>query len=88
MLGRKFSITPGELPDYRATLEEAGRKVQPAVLLDVVKDDPNDNRIVECAVTAGSEFIVSGDKDLLRMGQYDAIRILTVSDLLGLGQER
>jgi putative PIN family toxin of toxin-antitoxin system len=88
VLGRKFGITPDELPSYRATLEEAGRKVQPAVSLDVVKEDPDDNRILECAVTAGSEYIVTGDKDLLRIGQYDAIRIMTVSDFLGLGQER
>jgi predicted nucleic acid-binding protein len=37
--------------------------VQPGVRLDVVKEDPPDNRILECAVNAGSDFIVTG-KDL------------------------
>ena len=62
--------------------------MQPAVRLDVVKDDPDDNKILECAVTAGSDFVVTGDNHLLRLGTYDAIKILTVSDFLGLGQER
>ena len=44
-----------------------------------------DNRILECAVAAGSDYIVSGDKDLLRLGSYDAIRILNVADFLALG---
>jgi predicted nucleic acid-binding protein len=35
-------------------------------------------------VAAGSDYIVSGDKDLLRLGQYDAMRIVSVSDFLTL----
>jgi predicted nucleic acid-binding protein len=58
------------------------RVVSPAVQLEVVKDDPDDDRILECAVTAGSDFIVTGDKDLLRLGRYDSIKILTVADFL------
>ena len=37
----------------------AARTVQPAVKLDVVKEDPDDNKILKCAVTAGSEYIVT-----------------------------
>jgi predicted nucleic acid-binding protein len=39
-------------------------------------------------VTSGSDFIVTGDKDLLRLGRYDAIPIVTVADFLAQGQER
>jgi len=31
---------------------------------------------------------VTGDKDVLRLGSYDSIRIITVSDFLGLGPGR
>jgi predicted nucleic acid-binding protein len=55
------------------------------VKLDVVKDDPDDNRIVECAVSSGSEYLVTGDKDLLRLRVYDAIRIVKVAEFLGVG---
>lgn len=40
--------------------------------LDVIKEDPPDDRVLECAVSSGADYIVTGDKDLLRLGQYDA----------------
>jgi predicted nucleic acid-binding protein len=39
-------------------------------------------------VTAGSDYIVTGDKDLLRLGIYDSIKILTVSDFLSAERSR
>jgi predicted nucleic acid-binding protein len=62
------------------------RRVTPTETLDVVKDDPADNRILECAKAAGSEYVVTGDDDLLRLGQYADIQIVKVSDLLNRGQ--
>ena len=64
------------------------RSVTPAVQLDVIKEDPPDNRILECGVAAGVDYIVSGDNDLLRLGRYDSIRILSVSDFLDVTQEK
>jgi putative PIN family toxin of toxin-antitoxin system len=50
--------------------------------------DPDDNRIVECAVAAGSDCIVTYDKDLLRLGEYAGIKIVTAVDFLTQGMER
>ena len=44
--------------------------------------DPDDNKFIECAVDAKCIYIVSGDKDLLSIGQYEDIQIVTVSDFL------
>jgi putative PIN family toxin of toxin-antitoxin system len=82
VLARRFQASPEEIAEARAVVKQAARTVAPAVQLDVVKDDPDDNKIVECAVTAGSDYIVTGDKDLLRLGKYDAIRIVNVADFL------
>ena len=46
------------------------------------EDDPDDNRIVECAVEAGSAYIVTKDKDLLRMGEYGGIKMIRPADFL------
>lgn len=92
VLARKFDATPEEIAEANGIVRDAARIVQPAVQLDVIKEDPPDNRIIECAVSAGADYIVTGDKDLLRLGTYDSITILTVSDLLkvarGQGPER
>jgi predicted nucleic acid-binding protein len=45
-----------------------------------VREDEPDNRILECAVEAGLDFIVSADKDLLRLGSYAGIRIMKAAD--------
>jgi putative PIN family toxin of toxin-antitoxin system len=82
VLGRKFGATADDLDEARAIIQEAARTVTPTVQLDVIKEDPPDNRILECAVTAGSNYIVTADKDLLRLGHYDAIQIVTVSELV------
>jgi putative PIN family toxin of toxin-antitoxin system len=42
--------------------------------------DPNDDMILECAVLAGAQVIVSGDKDLLSLGSYQGIRIVTPAE--------
>jgi uncharacterized protein len=47
-----------------------------------LKEDPADDRILECAVSAGSDYIVTGDRDLLRLKQYDSIRIVKVADFM------
>jgi predicted nucleic acid-binding protein len=39
--------------------------------------DPDDDRVLECAVTTGSDYIITNDKDLLRLKEYAGIRIVT-----------
>jgi putative PIN family toxin of toxin-antitoxin system len=56
--------------------------VEPTQRLDVVTVDPTDNRILECATASGSEYLVSGDKHLLRVGQYRGIKIVPPADFL------
>jgi putative PIN family toxin of toxin-antitoxin system len=46
--------------------------------------DPNDDMVLECALLAGAQAIVAGDKDLLTLGSYKQIRILTPSEYLAL----
>jgi uncharacterized protein len=57
VLARKFDATPGEIEEARLIVRDAARVVTPAVQLDVIKEDPPDNRILECAVTAGSDYL-------------------------------
>jgi len=68
VLARKFYSTPEEIVEATLIIRDAARVVTPAVQLDVIKEDPADNRILECAVTPGSDFIVTRDQDLLRLG--------------------
>jgi len=44
--------------------------------------DPDDDRVLECAVEAQAEFIVTGDKHLLSMLQFERTLILTPDQFL------
>jgi uncharacterized protein len=52
--------------------------------LDAVPGDVDDNRILECAIAAQAEFIITGDNHLLRLGRFRAIRILKVAEFMAL----
>jgi len=82
VLARKFNWAPEDIADARKWITGMARTAKPAIQLEVIQEDPPDNRILECAVAAGSDYIVTGDKDLLRLGTYDSIRILSVADFL------
>lgn len=42
--------------------------------------DPNDNMFLECAVLANADLLVAGDKDLLVLGTYKSVRILSPAE--------
>ncbi len=46
----------------------------------VVCRDPADDRVLECASAGGVELIVTGDEDLLCLGEYGGIRIVRVRE--------
>jgi putative PIN family toxin of toxin-antitoxin system len=66
----------------REKIASVANRVRPAQTLDVIKEDPDDNRILECAVEAGSDYIVTSDKDLLRAREYGQIKIVTAAAFL------
>jgi putative PIN family toxin of toxin-antitoxin system len=50
--------------------------------IDPVCRDPNDDHVIATAVAVNAGFIVTGDKDLLALGQYQSIRIITARTFL------
>lgn len=89
ILKSKFHHSDERLAKDSATIARCTSRVEPTIVLDAVQDDPDDNRILECAVTANAEYIVTGDDDLLRLDVFRGITILTPAQLLDrLNRER
>ena len=82
VLRDKFHWDGYRLQDAKRQILGLAMLVTPAKTLDVVKEDESDNRILECAAEAGSEFIISADKDLLRLGNHEGAPIMTAADFL------
>jgi putative PIN family toxin of toxin-antitoxin system len=71
--------------DGRTALETISRKlkiVKTDVKINVVEADPSDNRILECAISSRSDYIVSGDKHLLSLKKFKNIKILSAREFL------
>ena len=50
--------------------------------IKAVKDDPDDDKFIECAVALKAEVIITGDKALKAMNEYMGIKILTPHEFL------
>lgn len=60
--------------------------VQPLERINIVKDDPSDNKFIEVAVFGHADYIVSQDKHLLILKKYKNIRIISPEEFLILTQ--
>ena len=52
--------------------------------VDVVKEDPDDNKILECALASNSDYIIIYDNHLLKLKEFKNIKIVTPEEALKL----
>jgi uncharacterized protein len=72
-----FGWGEDRLDRYLPAFWNLGERATPHRRVNAVRDDPDDNRILECALAANAHVIVSGDSHLLRLIAYEGIAILT-----------
>jgi uncharacterized protein len=78
----KFGWSESRAAEAIESITEFAKHVTPTEAIDTVPTDPDDNRVLECAVSAGSQTIVTGDDDLLRLVAFRGIEIVRVADFL------
>ena len=64
-----------------------GKFVKVTHKLQVIQEHPADNIILECALAAKANYIVSGDKHLLKVASYGETKILGVNDFIELREK-
>lgn len=65
-----------DLSPVLALLATAGVIVEPAALSEQVCADPDDDKFLACALSAGCQFVVSGDKHLLDVSGYQGVTVV------------
>jgi putative PIN family toxin of toxin-antitoxin system len=78
----KFGFSVTTVNQILSELAAIAELVVPSKEISQIKDDPADNRVLECAVEAGAEYVISGDNHLLDLGEYSSIRILNPHQFL------
>jgi uncharacterized protein len=81
-LREKFGVSAEDAAFLRARLENVAEVVEPRDTLRIITEDPDDNRVLECAVEGRADLIVSGDRHLLKLGKYQGISIVTVRQFM------
>ena len=84
-LREKFRWEEGQIVRFLKAVSRVATVVRTQPHLHVLHDDP-DNRVLECAVTAKADVIVTGDKHLLALGRYQDTTIIRLADFLAILQ--
>lgn len=81
VLGRKFSRDKEELARVALFLSEMAEHVVPGKRIALLRDEP-DNRVLECAIAGQADLIVTGDREVLRLGTFEGVEIVSLRAFL------
>lgn len=83
-LKQKFKWSQNQIFTVIKTLIKSTKVVQPKVKIRAVKMDKSDDKIIEAAVAGRTKYIVSGDQHLLKIKQYQKIKIVKPTEFLSI----
>lgn len=86
VLRRKFDQDEDDIKQALRQISHTAVVTKPTSKLRVVDDEP-DNRILECALDARADLVVTGDRHLLKLRRFEAIPIVRLADFLRLFPE-
>lgn len=84
VLIRDFEESDESVFAYLAFVLKYAEVVEPAEKVGIVKEDADDNKIIECAIACKADYIVSGDKHLLRLKRYKKTDVISAAELIRL----
>ena len=82
VLRRDFQLSEKEVDEIIEKILIFVTFVEPIEKIDAVRDDPDDNKILECAVTSNSEYIITYDKHLLDLKTFMGIKIVKPEEII------
>ena len=82
VLERKIGFQRDFIEAVVETVVEHSEIVSPRRALHVVRSDPDDDRVLECAVEGKADAVVTGDRHLLGLRAFRSISILSPRDFL------
>ncbi len=80
--GKKFKFPEAAAREIATEISILAEVFDPAIKVSRIKEDPPDDRILECALAAGANAIVSGDSHLLALKTFRSMPILSPAECL------
>lgn len=85
---KRYRYADEAVTEYVGLLRVVAQVIVKLPKIEKVVRDPNDDMIIACAVKAAAEYVVTRDKDLLILTEYEGVKILTPEEFLGLLKEQ
>jgi putative PIN family toxin of toxin-antitoxin system len=82
VLKLKFQNSQAAAADTLEAIKRIARLTIPKYEINAIQDDPDDNRVLECALSAEADVIISGDKHLLKLKKFRDVLILNPQEFL------
>lgn len=81
---RDFKIEMDEenVKEWEKIILENAILIESSKKLDIVKEDPDDNKFLEAAIAGNAEYIVTQDKHLLKLKEYQGVKIMKPEEFL------
>jgi len=76
---KPFRLSEREAKEIIEHLKDIAELVSTTSKVSVCRDEA-DNRVLECALDGGADYIVTGDRDLLDLKSFKGIRIVKIGD--------
>ena len=83
VLKRDFLYNEADIQNLFEKILQFLTLVNPSIKVDVIKEDPDDNKIIECAIESKADYIISYDKHLLKLKEFQGIKIVQPEEALG-----
>ena len=77
LIRSKFGLSHEKCFSIAKEIEDIFCFVFPQVTVDLIKDDPDDNIILECVLAADVKYIITGDPHLLNLASFEKIKIIS-----------
>jgi len=78
----KYHLAESDIQAFVLTLIHKGNCVSGELALKGVAPDPGDDKIISCAIEGEAQFIVTGDKALWQLKEYQGIKIINAEEFI------
>ena len=82
VLAEKILLSKDEIAEAVSLIQKIGRTVEISGELRAVKADADDDKFLEAALAAGADYVVSGDRHLIKLGRFQTVQILAAQAFL------
>ncbi len=79
---RRLNWIDVEINEFLLGLAQFGFMVSGESKIDLIKDDPTDNKYLACALEGNADYIVTGDQHLLKVREYRGTKIISPKEFL------